>query len=82
MDILKKKLKQYGWTYEKMAAALDCTSGAVSQIVNGNPTIGKLQEIANIIGCPVTELITDNEEETSVKIKCPKCGEILTITVE
>ena len=33
---------------------------SMSQIINGNPTISKLQEIADIIGISLSELVSDN----------------------
>ena len=35
---------------------------SVSQIINGNPTLAKLQEIASIIGISVSELLSDEDD--------------------
>lgn len=71
MDI-KKVIKESGWTLERLAAEMTNKNGlkgisqpSVSQIVNGNPTLDKLQEIARIIGIPVSELVRDEVKGNS-----------------
>lgn len=66
MDI-KEKLKGTGWTISSLAARMKNKQGgygisqqSMSQIINGNPTVSKLQEIADIIGIPLSELVSDN----------------------
>lgn len=49
------------------------SQASVSQIINGNPTLDKLQEIASILGISVSELVRDDENR-SPSITCPKCG--------
>lgn len=79
MDI-KKVIKDQGWTLEKLANEMTnkngekgITQSSVSQIVNGNPTLDKLQEIASIIGVSVSELVSEGEEDKNT-ITCPNCG--------
>lgn len=79
MDI-KKVIKDSGWTLERLAAEMTNKTGqkgisqpSVSQIVNGNPTLDKLQEIAGIIGVPVSELVKEENKEDNTT-KCPHCG--------
>lgn len=69
---IQKVIKSYGWTLERLAAEMTNTRNkdklnekgislaSLSQIMNGNPTIDKLQEIADIIGAPLEELVADN----------------------
>lgn len=83
MDI-KKVIKEKGWTLEKLAAEMTNKQGGkgitqptVSQIINGNPSLDKLKEIASIIGVSVSELLQDKEDNTIV---CPKCGTKLKVT--
>lgn len=66
MDI-KEKLKGTGWTISSLAAKMKNKQGgygisqqSMSQIINGNPTVSKLQEIADIIGVSLSELVSDN----------------------
>lgn len=77
---IKKVLKERGWTMEKLASEMKNKNGekgvsqaSVSQLINGNPTFDKLQEIAGILGITVSELVADNDF-TSNTITCPKCG--------
>lgn len=88
MDI-KKVIKENGWTLERLAAEMTNKQGeqgvshaAVSQIINGNPSIGKLQEIASIIGVPVSELVREENEQRSTSITCPHCGKEIEIEVK
>lgn len=85
MDI-KKVIKEKGWTLEKLAAEMTNKQGGkgitqptVSQIINGNPSLDKLKEIASIIGVTVSELLRDEEDNTII---CPKCGTKLKIVEE
>lgn len=78
---IKKKLKERGWTLERLAEEMKNKNGekgisqaAVSQIINGNPTFDKLQEIAFIIGISVSELVMEDEEFGGNYIVCPECG--------
>lgn len=63
---IKAKIKERGFTLERVASLMTppVTKGTLSQIVNGNPTLNKLREIASIIGISVSELIAD-ETDTS-----------------
>lgn len=83
MDI-KKVVKEKGFTLTQVANLLGKTKGAMSQIVNGNPNISTLREIANIIGCQVGDFFLDETTPLSVKepdIKCPHCSKPLSITL-
>lgn len=64
---IKKVIRGHGWTLERLASEMkgkDGTKGisqpSVSSIINGNPTLDKLQEIAQIIGVSLSELVADN----------------------
>lgn len=82
MDI-KKVIKERGWTLEKLAAEMTnkhggkgITQPTVSQIINGNPSLDKLKEIASIIGVTVSDLLRDEEDNVII---CPNCGAKLEI---
>ena len=75
---IKKVIKERGWTLEKLAAEMTNKQGGkgisqptVSQIINGNPSLDKLKEIASIIGVTVSDLLRDEDDNTFV---CPNCG--------
>ena len=78
---IKKVLKNRGWTMERLASEMKNKNGekgvsqaSVSQLINGNPTFDKLQEIADILGITVSELVSDEEDIGNPSITCPKCG--------
>lgn len=84
---IKKVIKDRGWTLERLAAEMKnkkgekgITHAAVSQMINGNPTIDKLQEIASIIGVSISELVAD--DGAPVIKKCPHCGKPINIKIE
>lgn len=65
MDI-KRKIKDCGFTISEVASKMPNGSGglgisqpALSAIINGNPTINKLKDIADIIGLTLSELVAD-----------------------
>lgn len=60
--------KRMGVTYQALYAA-----------VSGNPTIGKLQEIANSLNVDIIDLIGAPKEGV---ITCPHCGKSITIKTE
>ena len=78
---IKKVLKNRGWTMERLASEMKNKNGekgvsqaSVSQLINGNPTFDKLQEIADVLGITVSELVSDEEYFKTPSITCPKCG--------
>ena len=88
MDI-KKVIKNKGWSMERLAAEMTNRDGSkgvtqqsVSQILNGNPTIDKLKEIASIIGISVSELVADEPDQSKQEVICPHCGQKVAISVK
>lgn len=85
---IKKVIQMRGWTLAKLACEMTGKDGvkgisqpSVSSIINGNPTIDKLQEIAGIIGVPLSELVADEKNEHSATIICPCCGEPIKVEI-
>ena len=73
---IKKVIQRKGWTLERLAAEMMNKQGgkgisqaAVSQIVNGNPSLDKLKEIASVIGVPLSALVADESEELMAIVK-------------
>lgn len=84
---VQKVIKAHGWTLEKVAKQLKnqrggtgISQGSLTTALNGNPTIGKLQEIADIIGVSLSELVADEGE--AVGLVCPHCGKPLKIDIK
>lgn len=78
MDI-KKRIKENGFTISKVAELMNVSQPALTKLLNGNPTINKLQEIANIIGVSLADLVAD--DGNIVSIVCPHCGSVIELSV-
>lgn len=59
MPDIKKKIKEHGFTVQQIADKLNISQQAVSQAINGNPSLSRLKEIAGAIGITVSELVSD-----------------------
>ena len=87
MDV-KKVIKEHGWTLEKLASEMTNKRGgkqgmsqsSLSQLLNGKTPLDRLQEIADIIGISVSELVAD-ENDRSNTITCPHCGKTIILTL-
>lgn len=80
---VKEKIQSRGFTVSQVAALMTnkngekgITQSSLSQIINGNPSLDKLKEIASIIGVTVSELLRDEDDNS---ITCPHCGAKLKI---
>lgn len=78
---IKELLKQKGITAKELAAKLNLSEGALSQSLNGNPTLERLNQIASALGVSVAELFEVTSPDT-VTIACPHCGKPVTLHVE
>ena len=77
MNIIEQ-IQKRGFTVSQVAALMTnkkgekgITQSSLSQIINGNPSLDKLKEIASIIGVTVSDLLRDEDDNTFV---CPNCG--------
>lgn len=77
MDI-KKVLKERGYTLVKVATEMGVTKSALSQMVNGNPSVSTLRRIADIVGCQIIDFFEDEMEPT---LKCPNCGKSFKVNL-
>ena len=68
---VKEICKSKGITMQELAEKMNVTNQALYAAVSGNPTIGKLQEIANALGVEVVDLFGAPKEGI---ISCPHCG--------
>ena len=88
---IKKIIKKKGFTLEQVASQMKGKEGkgisqsALTQMLNGNPSISRVKEIARIIGVSVSELVEDeylNSSENEVTmITCPHCGKEISLEV-
>lgn len=68
MDSIRNVIKAKGFTLEQVASQMENKSGgkgitqsALTQMLNGNPSISRVKEIARIVGVSVSELVGDSE---------------------
>lgn len=77
---VKEVIKKQGFTLEDIAREMKTSRSAVSQIVNGNPTVGKLEEIAKIIGVSRGEFFLDEmPRQEGGGFTCPHCGQSISL---
>ena len=56
------------------------SQSSLSQLLNGKTPLDRLQEIADIIGISVSELVADKNDRQNA-ITCPHCGKIIMLTL-
>ena len=81
LDLAKQVRKQAqlkGLMLQEIANKLGIAASNLSMMLHGNPTIGTLQKIADVIGCDVKDFFNDDD----CYIICPHCGKQLNIKVE
>ncbi|MDR1340798.1 MAG: helix-turn-helix domain-containing protein [Prevotellaceae bacterium] len=76
---IKEVIKEKGLTVKEVANKLGMSSPSLSDAINGNPTVEKVERIAEAIGVPVAELF---ERPSTDVIICPKCGAELEIKMK
>lgn len=86
---IKDIIIEKGWTISQLASQMKNRNGELGmstpglyQIINGNPTLDKLREIASIIGVSVSELVADDVKQERPQINCPHCGKSITLKIE
>lgn len=62
MDI-KSVLKKYGETTYTLAEKMGISQPSMHSIVNGNPTVKKLEQVAKALGCSPAEFFQDWQTE-------------------
>lgn len=79
----KLVIKNHGWTITRIAEAMGVTQGAISNMIKGNPTLDKLQEMATILGITASQLLAEAEglDVSSAITRCPYCGKPVVIHV-
>jgi transcriptional regulator with XRE-family HTH domain len=73
---VKELLKSRGLTAKELASRLGITEAALSSSLSGNPTLDRLNAIADALGVPVTELFVPTPTGT---LRCPHCGGVIKI---
>ena len=70
---IKELLREKGITAKELASIIGMTETGLSIAMgeNGNPPLKRLEQIAAVLGVPVTELFDKPKEGV---ILCPQCG--------
>lgn len=76
---VKELLRERNITAKDLAKKIGLSEGALSQSINGNPTLERLEQIATALGVTVPELF---EAPKSATISCPHCGQSITLKAE
>ena len=75
---IKELLREKGITAKELASMIGMTETGLSIAMgeNGNPPLKRLEQIANVLDVPVTELF---DKPTEGIIHCPHCGKKIKI---
>ena len=84
---IKKIAKEKGYTMARIADELGINRVTLAQSLNGNPTLHRLQEIANVLGCSVgdffrDEMGEDKSNNLSVSLTCPHCHKSIRLSIQ
>ena len=82
---IKRALREHNMTQVELCKKTGLLTQNMSPIINGNPTISKLFQIAEGIGCDITDLFypdpTEEEEKKEVPTGTENGGETLNTTI-
>lgn len=72
---------------EDIAMEIGITKGGLSKALNGNPTIGTLRKVADVLKVPITELFSDEigdvtQEDKEPLMRCPRCGQEIKVELK
>lgn len=78
---IKNRIHENGWTVVKLAEELGMAQASLSTIINGkNPSFESLQKISKVLGISVSELVKDDDDQTT--IICPHCKKSIILNTE
>ena len=72
MEVLKNfdaVIKEYALTTENVASKLGITPQSLRASLRVNPTLSRLKDVADAIGCPITSLVDYDKDEVFGIIK-------------
>ena len=82
---IKRALREHNMTQVELCKKTGLLTQNMSPIINGNPTVAKLMQIAEGIGCDITDLFypdpTEEEEKKEVPAGTENGGETLDTTL-
>lgn len=71
---IKRAIKARGLQVKEVADKMGMTPVGLSQHINGNPSVGVLERIAEALECDVVELFDPVQQQDTNTITCPHCG--------
>ena len=60
---IKRALKERGYTSKEFAVKCGMSAASISQSINGNPTVKRLAELCEVLGCDITDLFYPIDEK-------------------
>lgn len=60
---IKRALKEHGYTSKEFAVKCGMSAASISQSINGNPTVKRLAELCEVLGCDITDLFYPIDEK-------------------
>ncbi len=83
---IKQKIKDAGFSLEEVGQRMPkpMSQQSMSALLreDGNPTINKLRDIANIIGMSLSELVSDDNVNCTQSLTCPHCKKRIELLVK
>lgn len=76
---IKEICRERGIMLKDLASIIGITEVGLSKSLNGNPDINRLEEIANALEVPITELFDKPKEGV---IYCPHCGKEIKLDIK
>lgn len=76
---IKEIAKEKGISLKTVASRIGVGLSALSQSIDGNPTAERLQQIADALDVPITDLF---DRPTGGGFICPNCGASLKLNAE
>jgi transcriptional regulator with XRE-family HTH domain len=76
---IKEICRERGIMLKDLASIIGITEVGLSKSLNGNPNINRLEEIANALEVPITELFDKPKEGV---IYCPHCGKEIKLDIK
>lgn len=81
MLCIKNILKEKKMTLQDLAEKLGINRVTLSNSISGNPTVGTLQKIADILEVDILDLFEDHRQKQNPIIECPHCKKPIEIDV-
>ena len=63
-------------TAKELAVKIGISEGALSKSLSGNPTLERIEQIANALSVSIPELFAPQPTNT---ITCPHCGKLIKV---